>query len=566
MHRFLLGLVAALAAVGGAPFLKAQSFPPDPLGKRHPTGYNHNVDPALLSRVPMEGEFRAFLPPSVDLSSHMPPPGDQGDAGTCSGFATVYGARSYYVAMLEGRDLSDTRNVPSPGYVMSFIKGYCCSNMYDVADVLKKGAVSIADYPYTENGKPPPSREIVAKAHDFQVRGTRRVNFNRLDDIKGQLARGNPVIFALWTDDAFQDYRGGTVFNARGRQTDDWHSIVVVGYDDRRQAFRLMNSWGVGWGDNGYMWLSYDLVKLRVDDAGVLDVAPPRRRPVPPAPQPKIVQPVPAPVPPAPIPPAPQPKNVVVLPAPPAPPAPTPLPPAPAPVPPAPTPLPPAPTPAPDGFAFLQNLACARVNVLTQDNRYVLSGFVGSDDDLRQVRQAAAAIPNTTVGEILVAPWPQCEALLTLETPLATADPPLIAINVMNASREVREGDPLPITIQSPSQVSYLYISYIQADGSVVNLAQPEGLVPKPTLPGTVLTFGDGREGRAKFTVSPPFGREMIIALASRSPLFDQPLPGQQHEREYLTALRRALIYKPSPDLPDREVTAAMQTLTTRAR
>jgi hypothetical protein len=203
------------------------------------------------------------------------------------------------------------------------------------------------------------------------------------------------------------------------------------------------------------------------------------------------------------------------------------------------------------------------VNVGTQNNGYVLTGFVGSDADLRQVKLAAAAIPNTAVGDILVAPWPQCEALLTLEAPLAAADRPIIAVDV---NRELHEGDPLPIMIQSPAQISYLYVSYIQADGSVVNLAQPNGLVPKPTLPGTALTFGDGQEGRATFTVSPPFGREMIVALASRSPLFDQPLPAQQTEREYLTALRRALIYKPSPELPDREVTAAIQTLQTQAR
>jgi hypothetical protein len=600
MHRRLLCLVAALAAVGAAPSLKAQDLRVDPAGKHHPTGAVRE-DPAAKARTPMEGEFRAFLPPSVDLSSRMPPPGDQGDAGTCTGFALVYGIRSYYASTLEGRDLSDTRNLPSPGYIMSFIKGYGNASFMDVVDLLRKGTVSVADYPYTENGKPPPTRDIIARAHDFQVRGLRRVNYNRLDDIKGQLARGNPVAVILWTDDAFQNYSGGT-FNARGRATDDWHSIVVVGYDDRRQAFRLMNSWGNDWGDHGFMWLSYDLVKIRVDDAGVLDVAPPKRLPTPPPPRPappppKLVQPVPPPAPPPPppklvqpvpppAPPPPPPKLVqpVPPPAPPPPPpklvqpvpppAPPPPPPkvvqlepppqpAPPPQPPVPAPVPPSPAPAPDAFAFLQNLSCGRVNVDTQGDSYVLSGFVGSDDELSQVKQAAAAIPNTVMGDILLAPWPQCEAMLTLDAPLAAADQPVIGIN---ASRELHEGDPLPITVQSPSQISYLYVSYIQADGSVVNLVQPGGLVPKPTLPGTVLTFGDGREGRAKFTVSPPFGREMIIALASRSPLFDQPLPKQQHEREYLSALRRALIYKPSPDLPDREVTAAMKTLETHAR
>lgn len=34
--------------------------------------------------------------------------------------------------------------------------------------------------------------------------------------------------------------------------------MVVVGYDDTRQAFHLFNSWGASWGDKGLGWVSYD--------------------------------------------------------------------------------------------------------------------------------------------------------------------------------------------------------------------------------------------------------------------------------------------------------------------
>src|SRR5580692_6452866 len=101
-------------------------------------------------------------------------------------------------------------------------------------------------------------------------------------------------------------------------------------------------------------------------------------------------------------------------------------------------------------------------------------------------------------------------------------------------------GDPLNITIRSPGQISYLYVSYVQADGSVAHLVQPSGLVAQPTLPRQTLNFGGGQNGGATFTVGPPFGHEMIIAIASRSPLFEHALPAQQTEREYLTELRRA--------------------------
>jgi hypothetical protein len=55
----------------------------------------------------------------------------------------------------------------------------------------------------------------------------------------------------------------------------------------------------------------------------------------------------------------------------------------------------------------------------------------------------------------------------------------------------------------------------------------------------------------------------MIVALASRSPLFDNPLPATLTEREFLSSLRKQFVYKPDPRLPDREVSAAIATLTT---
>src|ERR1035441_7421720 len=34
----------------------------------------------------------------------------------------------------------------------------------------------------------------------------------------------------------------------------DGHCIVIIGYDDTKQAWLIRNSWGTGWGTNGYGW------------------------------------------------------------------------------------------------------------------------------------------------------------------------------------------------------------------------------------------------------------------------------------------------------------------------
>ena len=36
------------------------------------------------------------------------------------------------------------------------------------------------------------------------------------------------------------------------------HAMVVIGYDDGLKAFEVMNSWGKGWANQGFVWIRYD--------------------------------------------------------------------------------------------------------------------------------------------------------------------------------------------------------------------------------------------------------------------------------------------------------------------
>jgi Papain family cysteine protease/Domain of unknown function (DUF4384) len=575
LHRpvvtcLLGGLCAAL--LFGTPSLQAQQF--DSPDTNYATG-NQDDDPAVLRTLPIEDTFRAYLPVSVDLSYRLPDPGNQGAASSCTAWATAYAARSYYTSAYEARDTHDAKNVPSPAFVYNLSwrrdsKAACNSgsNFATAVSILKQGAPSLADYPYRDSDCSAPPREKIASATDFRVQGLRRIDETKIDDLKGALARSNPVLLSFKVDGAWQKHRGAGVFDHQDVDP-KWsgHAMAIVGYDDRKQAFRVINSWGKGWGDNGYVWLSYAAYKTHVREVSMLSVVPTRapppvtpvQPPAPPRPPPNVVEIKPTPPPPAPpppvpvpVPPAPSPAPVVVVIPPPAPPI-------------DPNPAPSVVPPAPQRFTLSQltALTCGKVSVRRDGKNNILDGYVGSESDLELVKAVAANVADTSVGDVLLAPWPQCEALQTLERPLATPDRP--AVEVGPASR-LRSGDPLNITIHSPGQISYLYVSYVQADGSVAHLVQPSGLIPQPTLPRQTLSFGGGQNGGATFTIGPPFGREMIIAVASRSPLFDHALPAQQTEREYLTELRRALIYKPSPDLPDRELSASIATLQTEGK
>jgi hypothetical protein len=125
-------------------------------------------------------------------------------------------------------------------------------------------------------------------------------------------------------------------------------------------------------------------------------------------------------------------------------------------------------------------------------------------------------------------------------------------------------GDPLVFDIQTPSYPSYLHVAYIQADGSVINLIQPGDGSFKTYAPGSKIVIGDNATAGRQFFVKEPYWREMLIVLVGTSPIFPDRRPKLETEREFLTALRRALLAKPDPSAPDRDIVAAFDAIVTK--
>ena len=106
----------------------------------------------------------------------------------------------------------------------------------------------------------------------------------------------------------------------------------------------------------------------------------------------------------------------------------------------------------------------------------------------------------------------------------------------------MQEGDLIAVDVTLPGYAAYLYVDYFVADGTeVVHLY--------PSLPGKEVTIGAGKQivvgepvdNRLPWKVSPPFGREMVVAYASRVPLFRTRRPEVEKVKEYLPILRDAL-------------------------
>ena len=93
-----------------------------------------------------------------------------------------------------------------------------------------------------------------------------------LKRIKLFIYHGYPSMFGF-TVYNFGNADGEFEFPGPGDSAQGGHAIIAVGYDDNRKvgnkkgALKIRNSWGTGWGNNGYGWLPYAYVEqgLAVD-------------------------------------------------------------------------------------------------------------------------------------------------------------------------------------------------------------------------------------------------------------------------------------------------------------
>lgn len=516
-------------------------------------------------------QYRAFLPVAVDLSRYFPTPGFQAGLGSCTAWAVGYAARAYY-ELSAGGDKADPSNIPSPAYifnstVQSGARICSGSQVTDALDLLKKGALSLADAPYDGMSCTKPSVADRDRAIGFRILKYDAVDPKALDRVKGQLARGDPVVIVIASTPTFEHLRAEQVYDSAPDAT-DLHAVTLVGYDDERQAFKLINSWGTWWGNGGFGWISYRAFAKDVPRAYVMrpllanrprpfsspvaDITPSPLSPRPPTPPTPVLAPKPTVEvskldPPLPRPPSPRPPNPVAELTKPIPPGPL------------------APKPTPQPITSLEFQGCGAVESRPGPTGPTVTGFVGSEADLEELKRRGQGV-GIAKFDVAVRPWPQCEALLTLGRGLKAAERPSIRVVRPAPDAALISGSALVIEVESPAAERFVHVTYIQADGKAVHLLQPDNLSLRPVAPRVRMTLGDGRDGGPRFTVSPPFGTEMVVVVASAAPLFSEPRPQVETEREFLSALRAAVIARPDPAAPQRLFSAAFDSVRTVER
>lgn len=202
---------------------------------------------------------------------------NQGMCGSCWAFSAI--------VAIEGANYLDTGNLTSLSEQelvdCDKLDMGCGGGLMDNAFLFDEdsgGICSEADYPYemhrrwlrgcgSENGECTP------------IEHTRVNSFvdidNTVDGLVEAIAQ-QPVSIAIEADQqVFQFYKSG-VFDDPGCGSDLDHGVAAVGYgtsDDGQDYFKVRNSWGQSWGDEGYILISRSTENNVNGTCGILSFA-----------------------------------------------------------------------------------------------------------------------------------------------------------------------------------------------------------------------------------------------------------------------------------------------------
>jgi C1A family cysteine protease len=216
-------------------------------------------------------EILLALPSSVDLreQEQMPPIYDQGSLGSCTANA-ISGALEFVEVKQSNKEIF----TPSRLFIYYNERVVINTVDYDSGAYIRDGIKSVFDLgacPEQDWGydisrftqKPYTACYEHAMLHQSLVYS--RVN-RSLGDMKACLAAGYPFVFGFTCYESLMSDNttatGAISMPSSTESTVGGHAILAVGYNDEHEdgggRFIIRNSWGTGWGRQGYGSIPYE--------------------------------------------------------------------------------------------------------------------------------------------------------------------------------------------------------------------------------------------------------------------------------------------------------------------
>lgn len=218
-------------------------------------------------------------PPSTSAYQiAMPPVSNQGSEGSCVSFAVGYNTRSaeQYFATHAG-SYSYSTNIFSPEYLFDQTKidASCSgSSVYTALEFLKTNGISTwQSMPYSSSNGCSliPSSSQATEAAAFKISSYSVLSTSDITAVKAMLSANHPLIISFMVDSYFYYAGPGFIWKSFSSTLYGRHAVAVCGFDDSKHAYKIINSWGTGWGDAGYAWIDYDFLPTACTTAYVIN-------------------------------------------------------------------------------------------------------------------------------------------------------------------------------------------------------------------------------------------------------------------------------------------------------
>jgi len=189
----------------------------------------------------------------------------------------------------------------------------------------------------------------------------------------------------------------------------------------------------------------------------------------------------------------------------------------------------------------LNKLPCAVFNSSIKDGAVDLQGYVSRQLDVKLLEKDLLALPGARVVSLNLkkVDKEKC-AVIELFAPYWARNQGANHHALIQTGREgnvFTEGDTLIVNITTPDYESYVNIDYHALDGGVVHMVPGPRARDNQAPANYNATIGDLGE----WTVSEPFGTEMVTVVLTPQPLFETPRDEIETDSEYLAAVREQL-------------------------
>ncbi len=249
----------------------------------------------------LDPDLAGDLPAHVDNSElkYFPPIRNQSPLGSCTAFSTTYTQLSYMTAFQRDLDIRDNNvhtDKYSPKWTYNMVNGgddggSSFGHIYSILE--NHGACTWAEFPYDGDYRAwCMNSSAWRNALDVRTNPTQYVwdvsSDPGLEYARALLTDGYVLIIGTYItswqtlairDDpstADDDPEVGKDIGYWLNGTEGPHAMTIVGYNDaiwtdvngdgavspgEKGAFRIANSWGIWWGDDGFIWLAYDALR-----------------------------------------------------------------------------------------------------------------------------------------------------------------------------------------------------------------------------------------------------------------------------------------------------------------